>query len=71
MVERFRRIDAETIIYRARIDDPTVFTSAWTVEIPMAKRREPIFEYACHEGNYGMMGILSGTRADERNAGPP
>ena len=68
VVERFRRVDAGTIIYRATVDDPTVFTKPWTVEISMAKRTGRIFEYACHEGNYAMTDILSGARAEERKA---
>ncbi len=66
VVERFRRVDAGTILYQATVDDPTVYTKPWSVEISMSKRNDPIFEYACHEGNYGMFGILSGARAQER-----
>lgn len=66
VVERFRRVDADTILYQATIDDPTVYTKPWSVEISMSKRNDPIFEYACHEGNYGMVGILSGARAQEK-----
>jgi hypothetical protein len=68
VVERFRRTDPNTIIYQATVDDPTVYTKPWTVEISMAKRPDRIFEYACHEGNYGMIGILSGARAQEKKA---
>lgn len=68
VTERFTRIDSNTIIYRATIEDPTVYTKPWTVEISMTKRAEPLFEYACHEGNYGMSGILSGARAEEQEA---
>jgi len=68
VVERFTRTDANTITYRATVDDPTVYTKPWTVEISMTKRTDPIYEYACHEGNYGMFGILSGARAEEKNA---
>jgi len=66
VVERFTRIDANTVLYRATVDDATVFTSPWTIEIPMEKTAGPIFEVACHEGNYGMANILSGHRAEER-----
>jgi hypothetical protein len=65
VAERFRRVDPDTILYQATVDDPTVYTKPWTVEISMSKRNERIFEYACHEGNYGMFGILSGARAEE------
>ncbi|HUI78880.1 MAG TPA: hypothetical protein VLY24_13220 [Bryobacteraceae bacterium] len=66
VTERFTRTDADTIIYRATVNDPTVYTKPWTVEISMTKRTDPIYEYACTEGNYGMFGILSGARADEK-----
>jgi hypothetical protein len=68
VVERFRRTDPNTIIYQATVEDPTVYTRPWTVEISMAKRTDRLFEYACHEGNYGMAGILSGARAAEKKA---
>ena len=68
VVERFRRVAADTILYQATVDDPTVYTKPWSVEISMSKRNEPIFEYACHEGNYGMFGILSGARAQEKKS---
>jgi hypothetical protein len=68
VVERFRRTDNDTILYRATIEDSTVYTKPWSVEIPMHKRADAIFEYACHEGNYGMLGILSGARAEEKQA---
>ena len=70
VTERFRRTDPNTILYQATIDDPSVFTKPWTVEISMGRRDDSIFEYACHEGNYGMFGILSGARAEERVARP-
>jgi hypothetical protein len=68
VVERFRRTDPNSIIYQATVDDPTVYTKPWTVELSMAKRTDRIFEYACHEGNYGMMDILAGARAEEKKA---
>jgi hypothetical protein len=66
LIERFTRIDPDTIIYRFTVDDPTAFTRAWTGEAPMTRTPGPIYEYACHEGNYGMTNILSGARADEK-----
>jgi len=66
VTERFRRADPNTIIYQATIDDPTVYTKAWTVELSMSKRKDRIFEYACHEGNYAMADMLSGARAEEK-----
>jgi len=68
VVERFTRKSADMILYQATVEDPTVYTRPWTVEIAMNKTEEPIYEYACHEGNYGMSGILSGIRAEEKKA---
>jgi hypothetical protein len=67
LVERFTRIDAEMIVYEITIDDPTTFARAWTIQIPLKSSPDPIFEYACHEGNVAMEGILKGARAEERN----
>ena len=66
LVERFTRLDTDTIDYQVTIDDPTTFTKAWTAQIPMTKSHAPIYEYACHEGNYSMFGTLSGARAIEK-----
>ena len=66
VIERFRRVDAETIDYQYTVDDPTTYTKSWTVSIPMTKSTEPLYEYACHEGNYGMKNLLSGARAQEK-----
>jgi hypothetical protein len=68
MVERFTRADADTLHYEVTFDDPTTWTSSWTVARPLQKAEGPIFEYACHEGNYGMEGILAGGRAQEKVA---
>jgi hypothetical protein len=68
VVERFRRTDANTLLYQARIEDPTVFTRPWSIEIPMERTNDALFEVACHEGNYGMANILSGHRAEERTS---
>ena len=68
VTERFRRTGPDTLMYQATVDDPTVFTKPWTVEISMTKRTGRIFEYACHEGNYGLMDILAGARAEEKKA---
>jgi len=69
IVERFRRVDANTIDHRFTVEDPTTFTRPYTVSVPMTKMAGPIFEYACHEGNRGMEGILRGARAVERTGG--
>jgi len=66
VVERFRRVDADTILYQFTVDDPSTWTRPWSAEIPMTKIQGPIFEYACHEGNYGMANNLSGARAEEK-----
>lgn len=68
VVERIRRVDADTLIYDFTVEDPTVWTKPWSGSMPMNKTTERIYEYACHEGNYGMTGILSGSRADEKAA---
>jgi hypothetical protein len=66
LVERFTRTSAGTIEHQVTIDDPTTFVRPWTVSIPLRRTEAPMFEYACHEGNYGMEGIMAGARADER-----
>jgi hypothetical protein len=68
LVERFTRVGAGEIDYRVTITDPTTFTRPWTLAIPFVNTGEDMFEYACHEGNYGMVGILSGAREEERLA---
>ena len=69
LTERFTRTAEDTLMYQFTVNDPTAFTKPWTVEVPMWKNPERIYEYACHEGNSAMIGILSGARADERKAG--
>jgi hypothetical protein len=68
VTERLTRTGPHTITYRATVVDPTVYTQPWTVEFPMEKTKSAMFEYACHEGNYGLADILSGARAKERAA---
>ena len=68
LVERFRRLNADTLLYEYTVDDPTVWTRPWTVSMTMERSEQPIYEYACHEGNYGMRGILAGARAEEKFA---
>jgi hypothetical protein len=67
-VERFKRVSADMIDYQYTITDPTVFTRPFTVAIPMPRRDDHIYEYACHEGNYALVGILAGARAQEKAA---
>jgi len=66
LVERFTRLDADTLEYRFTVDDPTTWTRPWTVAYPMTRTDGPIYEYACHEGNYGLVGILKGARAEDQ-----
>lgn len=68
LTERFTRTDPDTLMYEFTVDDPTTWTRPWTAQVPMAKSDEPIYEYACHEGNYGLPGVLAGARADEKRA---
>ena len=65
LVERFTRVDADTLEYTFTVTDPETWTRAWTLSMPMQRTDLPLFEYACHEGNYSMPGILGGARADE------
>ena len=68
LVERFRRVDADTLLYEFTVTDPTTWTSPWTAQVSMRKIEDPIFEYACHEGNLGLLNILVAARAEERAA---
>ncbi len=68
LVERFTRLDDGTLDYRFTVTDPTIDTREWTAAIPMQAYEEPLYEYACHEGNYAMPNILAGARADEERA---
>src|SRR5229473_424676 len=68
LIERFTRIDPDTILYRFTVDDPTAFTRPWTGEAPLTKTLGPIYEYACHEGNYSVPNVLRGARAEEKKA---
>ena len=68
LTERFTRVSPDTMMYEATIDDPTVWTTAWKYEIPMQRNEQAVYEYACHEGNYGLYNILAGARAEEAAA---
>src|SRR5260221_8263913 len=63
LVERFTLTGSDTLLYEFTVGDPTVWTRLWTAAIPMKKTDDHIYEYACHEGNHGMVGILKGARA--------
>jgi hypothetical protein len=66
VTERFTRVNDQTIVYRFTVDDPGTWTKPWSGELIMRKANGPIFEYACHEGNYGLVDILAGARAAEK-----
>jgi hypothetical protein len=68
VVERFTRVSADTILYRFTVDDPNTWTRPWSAEIPMTATKGPLYEYACHEGNYGLPDILRGARFTEKQA---
>ncbi len=65
IVERYSFQDAETLRWELRVDDPDTWTKPWTMMIPLQRTNEPVFEFACHEGNIALKGILAGARADE------
>jgi len=65
VIERFTRTDANTLSYEFTVNDPTTWTRAWTGQVPWQRDTGPIFEYACHEGNYGMVHLLKGARVLE------
>ena len=66
LVERLTRVDADTLLYEFTVDDANTWTRPWTAAVPMKRVDTPIYEYACHEGNYAMRNILSGARAQEK-----
>ena len=68
VTERFTRVDANNIVYKATMEDASTWTKPWTVELPFAAASGPIYEYACHEGNYAIEDILAGARKAEAEA---
>ena len=66
LVERFTRVDANTLLYEFTIDDATAFSHPWTVSLPMTRSDDKVYEYACHEGNYALANILRGARDEEK-----
>jgi hypothetical protein len=68
LTERFTRLDDGTLNYEFTVNDPAIYSRPWTAAIPMRKSDGQVFEYACHEGNYGIVGILAGSRAIEKAA---
>jgi hypothetical protein len=69
LVERFTRIDRDTLRYEFTVDDPATWTKPWSASIPMVRTDQPMFEYACHEANYALEGVLKGARYQETH--PP
>jgi hypothetical protein len=67
LTEKFRRVADDTLEYYVTIDDPTMWSRPWTLMIPLKRTGEQMFEFACHEGNYGLRAILSGARAQEQS----
>ena len=68
LVERFTRVDADTVLYEFTAEDPNSYTRPWTAMMPLRRTDGPLFEYACHEGNYGLYNIIAGARAKEKEA---
>ena len=66
LTERFTRVSPTKINYEFTIDDPTVWTKPWTAMIPLSQSKDEIYEYACHEGNYALPGVLGGARVKEK-----
>jgi hypothetical protein len=66
LIEKFTRTAPDTLMYEVTVEDPSTWARPWKIEIPMRKTNDPIFEYACHEGNYAMEGMLAGARAEEK-----
>jgi len=68
LTERFTRVDQNTIRYQFTVDDPSTWTRPWSAEVPWTTTVGPLFEHACHEGNYGLTNTLAGARVEERQA---
>src|SRR5206468_10205658 len=68
VTERFTRVDDDTIRYQFTVDDESTWTRPWSAKLPMRKMRGPLFEVACHEGNYGLYNTLVGARLEEKKA---
>jgi hypothetical protein len=65
LIERFTRMDDNTLLYEVTVEDPTTWSRPWTFSVPMKRNSEPMYEYACHEGNYGLYNILAGAVTEE------
>jgi hypothetical protein len=71
VVERLTRVDDDTILYQFTVDDPGMWTKPWSGEIPISKIKGQMYEYACHEANYGLANTLHGARVAEQEAAAP
>ena len=71
LIERFTRVDRDTLRYEFTVDDPSTWTSKWSASIPMIKSEQLMFEYACHESNYALEGVLKGARYQEKQPQSP
>ena len=65
LIERFRRLDGDTVIYEFTVEDTSSYTQPWTAMMPLRRTDDPLYEYACHEGNIGMHGIMAGARRND------
>jgi hypothetical protein len=65
LIERFTRVAVDTIEYEYTIEDPATYANSWTASMALKPLDREMYEFACHEGNYGMFGILTGARSDE------
>jgi hypothetical protein len=68
IIERLTRLDADALKYEYTVEDPGMWTKPWTALQVLRRITTPLYEYACHEGNYGMAGILSGARAADKSS---
>ena len=68
MVERFQLIDGDTFLYRATVEDPSVYSKPWVIEYPFRRAAGPLYEDACHAGNYALPDILKGARKAEADS---
>ena len=71
LVERLTRGDGDTLLYEYTVEDPRSFEGTWSVALPMKKTEGPMFEFACHEGNYGLRNILANARFEEQRTEQP
>lgn len=67
IIERFTRVSDDQILYEFEIDDPSVYTSVWRGQMPLTRLQDRLYEFACHEGNYGLFNILEGGRSNDRS----